>query len=56
MKYVYLAIPVLMGLSAPLYNRTDPTLFGFPFFYWALLAQVPLSALFIYGAYREESK
>ncbi len=56
MKYVFLLIPVILGLSVPIYNRLDPTLFGFPFFYWSLLAQIPLSAFFIYLAYRGESK
>lgn len=56
MKYVYLLIPVILGLSVPLYNRVDPQLMGFPFFYWALFLQIPLSVLFIYLAWREESK
>ena len=28
------AIPVIAALSVPLYQRTDPTLGGVPFFFW----------------------
>jgi len=27
-------------LATPLYNRIEPKLFGFPFFYWSQLALV----------------
>jgi hypothetical protein len=34
-----LLIPaVVLPLWVSLYDREDPTLFGFPFFYWAQLA------------------
>ncbi|MEM0075036.1 MAG: DUF3311 domain-containing protein [Conexivisphaerales archaeon] len=29
-----LAIPTIVLLALPLYNRTTPVLFGLPFFYW----------------------
>ncbi|WP_433868106.1 DUF3311 domain-containing protein [Ralstonia wenshanensis] len=29
-----LMLPWLATLCVPAYNRADPTLFGFPFFYW----------------------
>lgn len=31
---VLVAIPVIAALSAPLYQRTEPTLGGIPFFFW----------------------
>ena len=31
---VLLAPAVVVPLLVPLYDRTDPTLFGFPFFFW----------------------
>jgi hypothetical protein len=31
---VLVAIPVIAALSVPLYQRTDPTLGGIPFFFW----------------------
>jgi uncharacterized membrane protein len=33
-----LAVPVLVPLAVPVYNRLEPTLFGIPFFYWGQLA------------------
>ncbi len=50
MKYLLLAIPCLLALAVPFYNSLEPTLLGFPFFYWFNLALVPVSALFIYAA------
>lgn len=47
-----LVLPYLGLLLVPLYNRHDPTLFGFPFFYWYQLAWVPLTSLIIGLAYR----
>ncbi|TQC41329.1 DUF3311 domain-containing protein [Rhodococcus sp. WS4] len=31
---VLVATPVVLALSVPLYQRTEPTLGGLPFFYW----------------------
>jgi hypothetical protein len=39
--------PYAAMLWVPSYNRIDPVLFGFPFFYWYQLLWVPLSALLI---------
>lgn len=52
MKAVLLLLPCVLALAAPLYNRDEPRLLGFPFFYWAVFALVPVSALFIYAAFR----
>ena len=52
MRYLLLFAPCLLALWAPLYNRVDPQLFGVPFFYWAQLALIPLSALGIFAADR----
>jgi hypothetical protein len=40
-----LAVPVLLLLYPPLFNRTDPELFGLPFFYWYQLATVFVAVL-----------
>ena len=32
--YLLLLIPFASLLAVPLYNREDPALLGFPFFYW----------------------
>ena len=37
-----LLIPIVVPLLVPLYNATDPTLFGWPRFYWLQLAFVAL--------------
>lgn len=52
MKYVLLLIPCVLAVAVPLYNFDGPRLFGFPFFYWTLFLQVPISALFIYFVFR----
>ena len=48
MKYLLLLAVCVIALWVPLYNFTDPALFGIPFFYWFQLLLVPLSALAIY--------
>ena len=50
MRYVLLLIPCIAALGVPFYNRLEPELFGFPFFYWFNLLLVPVSVLFIYAA------
>ena len=40
-----LLIPIVVPLLVPLYNKTEPTLFGWPFFYWFQLLLVGLGVL-----------
>jgi hypothetical protein len=47
-----LLIPYIGLLWVPFYNRHDPVLLGFPFFYWYQLAWVPLTAIITWIAYR----
>ncbi|WHA42588.1 DUF3311 domain-containing protein [Agrobacterium larrymoorei] len=47
-----LALPYIGLLWVPFYNFEEPSLFGFPFFYWYQLAWVPLTAFITYLAYR----
>ena len=54
MKYILLLIPCLLCLAVPLYNSVEPTLAGIPFFYWFLLAMIPVSSIFIWIASRIE--
>ncbi|SRR6478735_4198135 len=42
---VLLAPAVLLPLWVPLYNRTDPELNGWPFFYWFQMALIPVATL-----------
>ncbi len=39
-----LLVPVLAMLAVPVFNRTAPTLWGFPFFYWYQMLWVILCA------------
>lgn len=43
--YWLLLLPIVLPLLVPLYNREDPTLFGWPFFYWIQLAFIGLGVL-----------
>jgi hypothetical protein len=47
-RYLLLILPSLAAVWAPFYNSVEPRLFGVPFFYWFLLALVPVSSVFIY--------
>ena len=47
-----LVLPFIGLLYPPLYAKHDPTLFGFPFFYWYQLAWVPVAALLTWIVYR----
>lgn len=42
---VLLCAPLAASLSVPFYNRTTPTLGGWPFFYWWQTACILASAL-----------
>jgi hypothetical protein len=42
--YWLLLIPCLAILAIPFYNRVEPRLFGFPFFYWYQFLWVVLSS------------
>ncbi len=46
----WLLIPMLV-LYVPLYNRIEPTLFGFPFFYWFQLAWIFVSMIITAAVY-----
>jgi uncharacterized protein DUF3311 len=35
-----LLVPIVLPLIVPLYNKVEPTLFGWPLFYWLQLAFV----------------
>ena len=42
---VLLTPAVLLPLWVPLYNRTDPELNGWPFFFWFQMALIPAATL-----------
>jgi hypothetical protein len=55
-KALLLILPSVVALCVPLYNHFDPALFGFPLFYWFLLAIIPVSSIFTYLVYRGDKR
>jgi uncharacterized membrane protein YhdT len=51
-----LAVPFLVVLWVPSYNRIEPQLGGIPFFYWYQLAWILLGAVFVLIAYAIERR
>jgi len=47
-----LVVPIVIPLLVPLYNRREPELFGWPFFYWVQLVFVALGVLSTALVYR----
>jgi uncharacterized membrane protein len=47
-----LLVPIVVPLIVPLYNHVDPTLFGWPRFYWLQLSFVVLGVLTTSIVYR----
>ena len=45
-----LAPAVVVPLLVPLFDRAEPTLFGFPFFYWFQFAMIPAAAVLTISA------
>ncbi len=48
---ILLAIPILALVIVPLYARSKPELWGFPFFYWYQLLWVLICGIFTGSAY-----
>ena len=48
---VLLAPAIVVPLLVGLYDRTDPELFGFPFYFWFQLALIPAAVLLTVIAY-----
>jgi uncharacterized membrane protein (DUF4010 family) len=49
---VLLAAAVVVPLLVVVYDREDPTLFGFPFFYWFQFVLIPFASAATYAAFR----
>lgn len=49
--YWLLLVPFGATLIPPLYARSAPALFGFPFFYWYQILWIVLSALIVWVVY-----
>jgi hypothetical protein len=50
--YWLLAVPLVLTLIPPIYNRESPRLIGIPFFYWYQMAIILLSVVCTAVAYR----
>jgi len=51
-----LAIPFIALLCTPLYSRTTPVIWGFPFSYWYQFLWIPLSAAITFLVYRKSGR
>lgn len=47
-----LLLPLVATLFPAFYNKTEPTLAGWPFFYWYQMVAIPLSVLVTIIVYR----
>ncbi len=50
--YAMFVVIAAVTLWVPLYNRTEPSLLGVPFFYWFQFAWVVVTAVVTWIAYR----
>jgi hypothetical protein len=48
---VLLVPPIVVPLLVGLYDKEDPTLWGFPFYYWFQFLLIPCAAVFTVTAY-----
>lgn len=49
---VLLVPAVVLPLLVGVYDRTDPELWGFPFYYWFQFLLIPVAAVLTTGAYQ----
>ena len=56
MAVIIFLVIFVINLAVPIYNRTGPALFGFPFFYWYQMLAVPVSSLLIYAVFRAQDR
>lgn len=56
MLKLLLLIVFFISLWVPIFNRTGPALFGFPFFYWYQIAIIFVSSFLIWVVFAVDSK
>lgn len=54
MVRLLLVVIFVAALAVPFFNRAEPSLFGFPFFYWYQLAVVLAASLLTWIVYLVE--
>ncbi len=55
LRILFLVI-FIATLTVPFFNKANPTLFGFPFFYWYQILCVPIASILIFIVFRAEDK
>ena len=50
--WLLLLVPFAAVAWVPFYNRIEPELFGFPFFYWYQMLWIPLASFLTWIVYR----
>ncbi len=53
---VLLSIGIVVPLLVGIYDRTDPTLWGFPFYFWFQFAMIPVVSLLTFIAFKISQK
>lgn len=53
---ILFVVVFVIALWVPLFNRVNPSLFGFPFFYWYQIAVVVVASILIWIVYAVDSK
>lgn len=53
---ILFVIIFVIALWVPIFNRVNPSLFGFPFFYWYQMLVVVVSSILIWIVYAVDSK
>jgi hypothetical protein len=56
MRRLLLILPFIGLLWLPFYNKTDPEIWGFPFFYWYQFIWVFVTSILIWIVYAGEKK
>jgi Protein of unknown function (DUF3311) len=56
MRRLLLLLPFIGLLWVPFYNKAEPALWGFPFFYWYQFIWVFVTSILIWIVYQGEKK
>ena len=56
MRRLMLLLPFIGLLWLPFYNKAEPALWGFPFFYWYQFVWVFVTSILIWIVYQGEKK
>ncbi len=56
MKAILFLAIFIITLAVPFYNRTGPSLFGFPFFYWYQMTMVLVSSGLLFIVFKSEDR